>query len=282
MLSLLALTLVAAAPAPKPASSSMWKVEVVPKLVDPPEVAEAVALKKSNLTLARMKLVNAVGAALEAKDHRTAAIALVRIGELELDVGPGWEMENPNHPPCELGEEAFTRAYELAAPLKEPRLLGRVTHNLGWFSEQCKEKAPQEAIRWYRLALDQRRIDHDAQGVRASANNLGRMLLFDSPGEANLLFLEALNAATVANDLEGQRKIHANLAKVLWLNREKPAPGMRTPAKAEALAHAKAALEAAAKLRAPTKGVCVSIGLVDCEQAGDAPEGWFPADPAKK
>ncbi len=283
-------------------------LRVVPKLVEPPAIEAAVALRRTepHREIERLEALRAE--AVDAGAARTAALALDHLGDVWMDLQPRWEslpfeerfgaregadggFTVPDESPCEQAERAYQRALTLAQLLDEPRLTGRIAHDLGWCAEKCAG-GTRDAIVAYEVALAARRRDLDAKGVRMSANNLGRLLLDEDPRRAHALLLEALAAAGVAHDLEGQRKINSNLAREWWFDRDpqllEPDGGtgagrperVKLPfdgvARVKALAHASAALEAALALGLPPSSVCEAISLVDCDSVDGGVEAFFP------
>jgi tetratricopeptide (TPR) repeat protein len=260
--------------------------------VEPLPVVEALASRGTNPDRARLKLLATIDEALQAHDARAAGIALDRLGDVELDEGTEWQGDVPP-PSCLRAKQAYQRALEQAEAVKDPRLLGRVLHDLGLWAERC-EDSRLSAVPWYQRALEQRRLDHDANGVRLSANNLGILTMKADPAKANQLFREALDAAEIASDLDGLRKVHCNLARLWFLHPDRDLlepkapgappewiaqhelPGFRGTARQRAIDHANAAIEVSAKLGLGPRSVCQAIALVNCGGATGEPESFFP------
>jgi hypothetical protein len=269
----------------------------LPRLADPPAVAAAVEFRQTEPLHALAMLQQTWADAVKANDATLAAFALDRAGDVVMDLGSRWDRQVPlldesarsQLSACDVADAYYLRAWQWVEHSDDLRLLGRLAHDLAWARERCDHEL--SALTWYRVALDKRLAAHDALGVRFTANNLGR--LFRGPKRERLeLYLLAADAARIAEDFSGARKVQTNIARLWFFSADtkwlEPSDAgaeeyVQGPPRGEArkrfLHHLGAALEAGHRAGESSTVVCEGFGVpdFDCNNWLDGkPEEIFP------
>lgn len=287
------------APAPRPPLTDQGRLD------DPPPIAKVMEGRQDDPrhTLELLKVV--WRHAVVERQPLLEAYALDRSGDLAMDLrrayrGDEARLEDagadgglgPVTDACVRARSDYERAFAIAEKLQEPRLMGRIAHDLGWGLERCGDRG--RAAVWYQKALDCRLQAGDALGVRYSANNLG--VLWDGPKRQRLALYElALRAAQIAHDAVGERKTLTNIARLwfysgdaAWLTRDWPdagepddyrAPVLKGEVRQKFLASLRGALEAAARAGETPWDVCEGLQVEgdDCARwDGQNVEALFP------
>ena len=280
------------------------QLENLPRLEDPPLVAEAIAGRQENPRRTLQALRAVWQRAVELGDTRVAAFALDRSADVTMDLLHAYRGDEPrleladagvaSVEACVRARDDYLRAFVLAEKLEELRLMGRIAHDLGWALERCGDEP--QAIQWYEVALAKRLAAHDASGVRFSANNLG-VIITGPKRRRYALYALAAEGAHVSGDPIGERKAHTNIARLWfysadarWLERDWTDGGLldgyamgplKGVVRQNFLLHLRAALEAAERSNESPWDVCAGLAIEDdCSRwAGQPIEELFPEEP---
>lgn len=192
------------APRPPPKSTpGRWDPE-------PPAVTAALALRSSDPARALELLLAEVKDAKRRGDPRAMAIAEHRAGDVALDLDR-----------CDEAEAHYVEALEEHRARGDLKLVAVAANDLGLHGNACQK----DPIAWFQLSVETREQLGDTEALRVGLANLGgAAMLWRPPAEARPILERALGLAESLGDVEGQRKVHVNLAATLMYLAIEPVP----------------------------------------------------------
>lgn len=143
-------------------------------------------------------------------DPRAMAIAEHRAGDVALDLDR-----------CDEAEAHYVEALEEHRARGDLKLVAVAANDLGLHGNACQK----DPIAWFQHSVETREQLGDTEALRVGLANLGgAAMLWRPPAEARPILERALALAESLGDVEGQRKVHVNLAATLMYLAIEPAP----------------------------------------------------------